>query len=310
MLQNGAPPRLSRPQSRYWCFTINNYTDDDIISLRQHGAIASVSYLIFGREVAPTTGTLHLQGYIIFATRVRFTQARGYFPAGCHLEVSRGSPGTASDYCKKDGDFEEFGAITRGGGGTRSDVSDLVAWIQASPACPSEREIVERYPALWLRHASKLPRFVQLLRPPADFPDGDLRPWQSTLFDIIEADADDRTFHFYIDTVGNTGKSWFANWVTTHTEKKVQILSVGKRDDLAFCVDIDTKVFIFDIPRGQMEFLRYEILEQMKNRRVFSMKYESCVKLLYFQPHVIVFCNEDPDLEKMSEDRYILNQLE
>ena len=53
-----------------------------------------------------------------------------------------------------------------------------------------------------------------------------------------------------------------------------------------------------------MEFLQYTILEQLKDRMVYSPKYNSMMKYMQFVPHVVVFCNEQPNMTAMSEDRY------
>ena len=50
-------------RGRRWCFTLNNYTDEDLQQLR--GVVPSkCRYIVFGREVAPETETPHLQGYL------------------------------------------------------------------------------------------------------------------------------------------------------------------------------------------------------------------------------------------------------
>lgn len=86
----------------------------------------------------------------------------------------------------------------------------------------------------------------------------------------------------------------------------VQFLSVGKRDDLAHAIEIQTRIFLLDIPRGQMEYLQYSVLEMLKNCLVFSPKYQSSMKRLLKCPHVIVFCNEYPDMDAMTRDRYYI----
>lgn len=91
--------------------------------------------------------------------------------------------------------------------------------------------------------------------------------------------------------------------MTKHSDK-TQVLSIGKRDDIAHVIDVSKSVFFFNVPRGGMEFFQYTILEQLKDRMVFSPKYNSKMKFLHKTPHVLVFCNEEPDLTKMSEDRY------
>jgi len=47
---------------RNWVFTLNNYTDDDIDRLAN--PYEQVKYIAYGKEIAPTTETPHLQGYL------------------------------------------------------------------------------------------------------------------------------------------------------------------------------------------------------------------------------------------------------
>lgn len=99
--------RASPGQSVNWCFTVNNYTDDDQLMLNQLGWSLDVKYLVYGREVG-RAGTPHLQGFIVFQTRKRFRTVRDLLPR-CHIELGRGAAYQAAGYCKKDGDFVEFG---------------------------------------------------------------------------------------------------------------------------------------------------------------------------------------------------------
>ena len=110
-------------------------------------------------------------------------------------------------------------------------------------------------------------------------------------------------------TQKEVGEKFFCRWMLTRHPEKVQILSVGKRDDIAHAIDVSKSIFLFNMPRGGMEYLQYTILEQLKDRIIFSPKYASCTKVLYYQPHVVVFSNEEPDMTKMSADRYIIRNL-
>ena len=95
--------------ARNWCFTINNYTD-----LPQFDP-DSMCYLTFGREVAPSTGTPHLQGYVQFNSRQYLTYLRSVISDRGRYTIAEGSPEDNRRYCQKDGDFEEFGELrTRG----------------------------------------------------------------------------------------------------------------------------------------------------------------------------------------------------
>lgn len=293
-------------QSCSWCFTIPNYTDGCLQRLRALAGSGCVSYLIFGREVAPTTGTPHLQGFVRFNTRKRFANVRGLLPQ-CHLTSARGSAQQNRDYCRKDGDFEEFG-VPPVSQGHRSDFDRYVDWIQSLDRQPSERDIILQFPSLYGRYARSLRTISRELSPRPTLRDGELRPWQADLYTRLEGEANDRTVEFIVDRDGGLGKSWFCGYVFSKLPD-CQLLGPGKRDDIAHAVDERSRIFLFNMPRGQMEYLNYGLLEMLKDRMVLSPKYDSQMKILHHTPHVVVLCNEDPDEAKMTEDRYDITIL-
>lgn len=298
-------------QTRHWCFTINNWTSDDEHLLKNLGD--NVSYLVFGYEVGDS-GTHHLQGYVVFPKVKRFNEAKGALPGGAHLEPKRGSVKQASEYCKKDGLFQEYGSLPRDPG-TGGQFDRFVEWLlqvqNDEGRVPTEREIATAYPSLWVRYGRKLRDLAEHHAPRPDLEDGDLRVWQATLKDVLlEAPPDDRGILFYIDTEGGKGKTWFQRFMLSRYPERVQILSVGKRDDIAHAIDEDKDIFLFNVPRGGMEFLNYTTIEQLKDRMVFSPKYDSRTKILKKNPHVCVFCNEQPDMTRMTEDRFICENMD
>ena len=117
------------------CFTLNNWKLEDCARLDD--LAKSVGYLVYGKEVGDS-GTPHLQGYIEFENPrspgkdwSNFKKLMGE----CHFEVRRGTAKRASDYCKEDGDFKEYGEISRQG--ERTD------WAAASAAVLAGRAIIE-----------------------------------------------------------------------------------------------------------------------------------------------------------------------
>ena len=87
------------------------------------------------------------------------------------------------------------------------------------------------------------------------------------------------------------------------------IIVPGKKADMSYVVRTDCKTFFMDCPRSkQGEYIQYDFLEELKNGYVFSPKYESKVKT-FNPPHVVVFMNETPDMEKLSPDRYTITVL-
>jgi len=297
-------------RARSWCFTLNNYDDVDQQRLRNLGGDAGVSYLVFGRELAPTTGTPHLQGFVTFKNAKVLAIVKRLVSDRAHYDKSYGTPDSAAIYCKKGGDYEEFGTAPVGTG-KRTDLLDFIEWLQSLRTRPSLREIIVAFPSLYNRSGPRLWDFVDVHvpRPILAPADSTLRPWQQDLVsDLSDGDADDRTITFVVDPVGNTGKSFFCRYMMT-TRDDVQILRVGKRDDLAHAIDQNKHIFLIDVPRSQMEFLQYSILEMLKDRTVFSPKYHSGTKVLSTTPYVVVFCNEAPDMNKLSEDRYDIKYI-
>lgn len=79
---------------RNWLFT--DFCEDCCIELDD-----SVKYCIYQREIAPTTGKLHYQGYIEFKEGKSFKNVSEYFCCKIHLEQRRGNQQQAIDYCSK-----------------------------------------------------------------------------------------------------------------------------------------------------------------------------------------------------------------
>ena len=300
---------MSESRHKHWCFTINNYAAADIERLRTLGG--TVQYLVFGREVS-SSGTPHLQGFASFGSPVRFSTVRRRVGETAHLEVARGTTDQAADYCVKDGDYEEFGTRPVSNQGKRSDLDAFFEWSASFAADkkrpPSTPECARQAPALY----TKYPGIVTTSRlcfEGSQLETAEPKDWQDRLQqELDEEPVNNRAILFYVDDDGATGKSWFARWYYSRNRDRVQILSVGKRDDLAHAIKPSKSVFLFNVPRGQMEFLQYSVLEQLKDRLVFSPKYNSQTKELISPTHVVVFCNEEPDYTKMTEDRYVIRR--
>jgi len=128
---------------RSWCFTLNNYTADEEAYLQS----LDVKYLVYGREVAPTTGTKHLQGFVILKNSLRHSTIRKLLPR-CHVEPKKASNEQAAEYCKKDGDFVEVGDPIKKQG-KRSDLEIICKLVDKGE---SLSEIAEKYPATYVRN--------------------------------------------------------------------------------------------------------------------------------------------------------------
>lgn len=293
-----------------WCFTLNNYTDDEYNAI--HALLSdqsTVTFGIVGKETGEN-GTPHLQGFVIFKRTHRFGRVRAKLGARCHIEQTRGSTDQNRTYCSKDGNFVEFG--TAPVQGRRSDLESLFDWAdefqQENGRAPNARELATAFPVAF----TKFPRIMEtiaLRSPPVVLEDNALNEWQAVLNQTLTQAPDDRKITFVVDPAGGKGKSYFQRYMLSHCSEKVQLLGVGRRDDIAHTIDISKSIFFFNVPRDSMQYLSYPILEQLKDRCVFSPKYQSVMKIMCNKCHVVVFSNEQPDMNKMSQDRYNIINL-
>lgn len=99
---------MSNARSRGWVFTINNpngWDDADLERLKD-----KAQYLVYGTERGENAETLHYQGFVRFQHAKSFSRIKTLLPRA-HIEPQKGPTTKASAYCKKDGNFQEFGEI-------------------------------------------------------------------------------------------------------------------------------------------------------------------------------------------------------
>lgn len=143
-------------------FTLNNYTQAEEDGLRElaTGPLKVLSYLVYGKELAPSTGTPHLQGYFEGSARVRGSVLRGTTGfARAWLQPARGTQKQCIDYCKKDGDWKEWGEPRAQGQRT-----DLAAIQEEIDGGATEEEIAGDYFGRWCIYRRSFGRYRQLKR--------------------------------------------------------------------------------------------------------------------------------------------------
>lgn len=139
----------------------------------------------------------------------------------------------------------------------------------------------------------------------------DLRPFQLDIEKLILTEPDDRTIHWYYDSVGNIGKSAFIKYcVVKHS---VCYIAGGKYSDIMniiFNTDMDKiNCVMLDIPRANEGNVSYASLESIKNGLISNTKYETGTKV-FNSPHVVVFANFAPKhMYKLSADRWRVTNL-
>lgn len=128
-------------RSRSYCFTINNpdfgESHKDLSAWFQSNA----QYVVMGIEVG-ASGTQHIQGYVYFANPRSFKSLKKIMPTA-HIEVAKGTPLQASDYCKKDGNYTEFGELPKQG--KRNDLDQIRELIDAGRGMSDIVEVATSY---------------------------------------------------------------------------------------------------------------------------------------------------------------------
>lgn len=90
-------------QLRHFCFTYNNFSKYNLWQVKLENSLLELdaNYYIWGEEIAPTTGTPHLQGYVQLTKRKAFTKIVKSLP-NCHITPCLGSSQDNVNYCNKE----------------------------------------------------------------------------------------------------------------------------------------------------------------------------------------------------------------
>lgn len=150
---------MSNVQGKYWCFTVNNYSDAEYTSLSELVSGGDASYIVIGKE-SGESGTPHLQGYVEFPRKKRLGGVKrlgGLQRA--HLERRRGTAVEAADYCKKDGQFIELGEISTPEQGKRSDLAAIKSMLDDGA---SMAELAEEHFGDWCRYRKSFSAYRNL----------------------------------------------------------------------------------------------------------------------------------------------------
>lgn len=132
------------------------------------------------------------------------------------------------------------------------------------------------------------------------------RNWQKDVLKIILSKPDSRTINWFWEPIGKVGKSFLTKYIDLIYDV---ILADGKKDNIFNQIKISMdaekipRIIILDIPRHNIDYVNYGVLEQIKNGLIYSGKYEGG-KCRFPHPHVIIFANSTPIQSKLSLDRW------
>ena len=159
------------------------------------------------------------------------------------------------------------------------------------------------------KHALELYRQKRLR---LDINEAILRPWQKDAFDLFKQIPDDRTVHWICDKEGNSGKSWFQNYVQAYFgyNRVFQCdLRMGHRDicHIMRKRSISTiDIFLFNDSRSASgsEVNLYRILDNIKDGQAMASKYDGNIISFKTPNIVMIFSTVYPNLNKLSGDRW------
>lgn len=261
---NTIPPPKSNSQGKRWAFTFNNYKCDDWDVVLDILTKITTNF-IMAKEVGKE-GTPHIQGYAEFKSNKRLSTLKKVLPRTIHWERAKGNRQQNIDYCSKDSTeiFRTF------------------------------EESKEEFKT----------RLLSELK--ADYNNVVWRDWQKSLLDVLDGAKDPRKIYWIFEEQGHTGKSFLTKYLALH---RSICIGGGKAADIKHQVFTmldngkEPDIMIMDVPRVSKDYVSYQAIEDIKNGCFNSTKYEGG-QCLFHTPHVVVFANQEPDYDKMSQDRW------
>lgn len=92
--------RVVHPSKR-WCFTLHDYTIDDIKNLNSNDVLKMMTFICFSEELGGSGETRHLQGYFELKKRKRWNELG--FRKEFHFEKAKGNKEVNISYIEKEG---------------------------------------------------------------------------------------------------------------------------------------------------------------------------------------------------------------
>lgn len=294
---------MKYPQCRCWCFTLNNWTEEEYEAINA----LDVTYLVVGKEVGEN-GTPHLQGFVQFHTVKRMRAVKEAIGKRAHVEPMRSNSEAAAKYCRKDSEYVEKGELVTMG--ARTDLKEVVLALVDG----TDPEDMLEYGATYLFNKRSLDdqaeeilnkRMKKRARDAFGY-DNVLLPWQEACVKNLD-EQNDRKILFVVDDKGDRGKSWLCEWLMNEREAfwiseglEVRDIAYAYKGEEYITVDVEKDVNPNHVP--------YKILERFKNGKIWSTKYHARIKR-FPKPKIVVMMNWMPNMHAMSDDRYCVMRL-
>ncbi len=136
--------------------------------------------------------------------------------------------------------------------------------------------------------------------------------WQQKLLDVLTGNPHARKIYWIWSDGGGKGKSTFCKYLVM---KEDATYTGGSASDAFYAVKMrieegkSVDIVLFDIPRSRGNNIDHEAMECIKNGLFFSGKYKGGQTTMNI-PHMFVFANQSPQRHMMSDDRWIIMNLD
>lgn len=141
----------------------------------------------------------------------------------------------------------------------------------------------------------------------------ELYDWQKKICAELADNADDRTINWIWEPKGCAGKTTFQKYVFMNY-KNVVVLSgksMDMKNGIVQFIDKNEEtpdIVLINVPRCSQDYVSYEGIESIKDMFFYSGKYEGGM-VCGANPHVFIFANEPPPIEKLSKDRWKITRI-
>lgn len=281
-------------RKRSWILTINNPTEDDNRTLDEL-VDSDKTKDVIGQYESGENETVHIQVMINWKNPIVFDTVKELFPRA-HIEPTRNLVDAAL-YCMKEETRIDNEALT-----WRKITSPAILKVTQNTETQAQEGVVKR----------------QIAADVEDPLEGmELKWWQKEIVDLYHTKPNKRSIYWYWSREGGVGKSEMIEHLFYNYDDII-IITGSSRDAKyavkAWCESVkwkrSPKMIIYDIARNQdSDRISYQAIEDMKNGVKACTKYESC-NYMTARPHVIVFANQLPDYNKMSQDRWIVENID
>lgn len=298
-------------------------------------------------QKAPSTGKLHMQGYVQFKKAQRYAKALEYvnsgvvnpIPTGKAFQIQRGTAKQAQEYVTMDekktnvDDVREFGTFDKecpagnepgAGKGARNDLEEAKNDILTNNL--SREEVLDKYH--WLYDRYKTPFESWISRSESKMPidvnnpwDGssEIPKWVSDVGAYLNTPGDDRKIVWIVGG-GGTGKTTLVKCCHNILIKQKTVLMIknSTMKDMAYLYAGQDVVFI-EIPMNtKPEDVCYEFMEGVKDGLITSTKYvpRTWKRKMGVPPaHIVVTSNLHPTIASgfsvrgLAADRVIVIEI-